>query len=129
MRRRKQAFDDAAVLQVRLDDLVDVLLVDIGVPDGLGFVVAHRATRAAIHAAGLIDANLSGTGQARFLYFLFAVFERLPRTVRTACVFAGLAFIEAEEDVMFVVGRRGGMRAAHGEILFCGSARETRTST
>ena len=33
VRRQQQPLDDLAVLQVRIDDLVDVVLVDVGVPD------------------------------------------------------------------------------------------------
>src|SRR5262245_18961623 len=62
-----QAFDDAAVPQVLLDDLVDVGLVDIGVPDRVRVDDDAGTLLAAIEAARLVDAHLAFTGHAERL--------------------------------------------------------------
>src|SRR5688572_23685928 len=56
-----EALDDAAVLQMLFDDLVDVGLIDVRVPDRIG--VDHDAGTflAAIEAARLIYADLALT--------------------------------------------------------------------
>ena len=64
--RQQQALDDLAALQVRVDDLVDVALVDVGVPDALGIDDRDRAAGAAVEAAGLVDAHLAGPGSSSF---------------------------------------------------------------
>src|SRR5258707_1153257 len=50
-----QPLDDTAVLEVLLDDLVDVGLVDVGVPDRVGVDDNARAFLAAVEAARLVD--------------------------------------------------------------------------
>ncbi len=40
MRWRQQAFDNLAIFEVGFDDFINVVLVNIGVPDGFG--VNHR---------------------------------------------------------------------------------------
>ena len=50
--------------EVLLDDLVDVRLVDVGVPDRLGVDDDARAFLAAVEAARLVDADLAGPGRA-----------------------------------------------------------------
>src|SRR6185369_1006796 len=63
VRRQQEPLDDATVLEVRVDDLVDVGLVDVGVPGALGVDDRHRPAGAAIQASGLVDANLARTHQ------------------------------------------------------------------
>src|SRR4051812_38998559 len=62
-----QALDDASVAQMLLDDLVDVGLVDIGVPDTLGIDHHAGAFLAAVEAARLVDAHLPRARQAERL--------------------------------------------------------------
>src|SRR5689334_3083017 len=57
--RQHEALDDAAVLEVRVDDLVDVVAVDVGVPDRLGIDDRHGAAGTAVQAPGFVDAHLS----------------------------------------------------------------------
>ena len=74
-RRQQQALDDLALLQVRIDDLVDVVLVDIGVPGGVGIDHRDRAAGAAVQAAGLVDADPARPGEALGLDARLAVVE------------------------------------------------------
>ena len=114
MRRRAQALDRPAELQVRLDDLVDVGLIDIAVPDAFRVHHRHRARSAAVQAAGLVDAHLAGAGQALGLDALLAVVERRLRAVVGAAGFAIGALVQSKENVTLVVMRG---RGAHAPIL------------
>ena len=65
VRRQHEAFDDLAVLEVRLDDLVDVVVVDEGVPDG--FQGRPRATGPPAQRSkqpAAVDAHAARAGQA-----------------------------------------------------------------
>ena len=75
MRRGQQTFDHTPVAQVRLDDFIDVCLVDKGVPDRLGIDHGDRAGSAAVKTAGLVDPHLARTGQAQGFDTLFAMVE------------------------------------------------------
>src|SRR4029079_3368469 len=57
VRRRQQALHHLAVLHVLLDDLVDVVLVDVRVPDAFRVHHGNRAALAAVHATGLVHAH------------------------------------------------------------------------
>src|SRR5437762_7364572 len=72
-----QALDDAAVLQVFLDDLVDVSAVDIRVPDRVRINDDARTLLAAVEAAGLVDAELARPGEAEFLHAALSVIAQL----------------------------------------------------
>src|SRR5688572_15618639 len=121
----QQAFDHLPILEVRFDDLVDVVLVDIGVPDRFGVDHDHGPRGAAVEAAGLVDADLARTGQALRLHLCLAPVKRLLGMVLGTTGLTVLALVQAKEDVALVIG----IRVAHAAILFCGSLRETRTST
>src|SRR5687768_10098201 len=110
--RQQQALDHAPLLQVRVDDLVDIVLVDIGVPDGLGVHHGDRAAGATVEAAGLVDAHAARPGQPQRLDARLAMIERLLRLVLRAAGFAVAALVEAEEDVVLVVAHVAFRRAA-----------------
>jgi len=55
-----EALDDAALEQVLLDDLGDVLDVDVLVEDAVRVDQGHRATHAGAETAGLHDVDLAG---------------------------------------------------------------------
>ena len=97
------------LLQVRVDDLVDVVLVDVGVPDRFGVDHGHRAAGAAVQAAGLVDAHAARPGQALALDARLAVVEARLRSMLRAGVLAVVALVQAEEDVPLVI--------THGPIL------------
>src|SRR5687768_766606 len=92
-----------------LDDLVDVLLVDVGIPDLLGVHDHHRALLAAVHAAGRVDAREPGAVQPELLHALLGVLLHRLGAVAGAAVLGRLALVEAHEDVVLV--------EAHGIIL------------
>ena len=81
------------------------LLVDVGVPDGLGVDHRHRAAGAAVQAARLVDAHAARPGQTRGLDARLAVVEAGLRVMLRAAGLAVVALVEAEEDVVLVVAR------------------------
>jgi hypothetical protein len=94
------------VLQVRVDDLVDVAGVDVGVPDALRVDHGDGPARTSVQASGLVDADLARAGKAFLLHPRLAVVEALVGAVVGARLLALVAVVEAEEDVSLVVGNR-----------------------
>src|SRR3954471_2597835 len=68
-----QPLDDAPVLHVLLDDLVDVGLVHVGVPDRVGIDHDAGAFLAAVEAAGLVDAHLALARKPELLHALLGI--------------------------------------------------------
>ena len=91
-----------------LNDLIDVLTVDIAVPNALGIDHADRPLVAAIQAAGLVDAHPAGSGQPQFLDPGLGMVAH----VRGAATVAGRplrvrpAIVDAEEQVALVIAHR-----------------------
>jgi len=110
--RQAQALDDLAIFQVRLDDLIDVRFVEIGVPDAFRIDHDHRPFFAALQASGLIDTHFALACQPELLDALFGVFLQFLRTATGAALpLAGFALVQAEKNVMCVI-------RAHGVLLF-----------
>src|SRR5260221_7634348 len=99
-----QAFDDAPVFQVLLDDLVDVGAVHVGVPDGVRIDHHARALLAAVEAAGLVDAHLPLPREAELLHALLGVVAHLRSALVVAADLPAVALVAAEEYVPGVVG-------------------------
>ncbi|MBN8830161.1 MAG: TraB/GumN family protein, partial [Sphingomonadales bacterium] len=59
--------DHDAIAQMRLDDFIDVRLIDIAVPDGLRVHHCDRATRATVKTARAVDAHAARPEQAEGL--------------------------------------------------------------
>jgi hypothetical protein len=91
------------VLEVLLDDLVDVRLVDVRVPDLLGVHDDDRPFVAAVEAAGLVDPHLPFAGEAERLHAVLRVAAQRVGLVVLAAVLARLALVAAEEDVVLVI--------------------------
>src|SRR5687768_12218467 len=91
-----QPLHHAAVLEMLLDDLVDVFLVDVGVPHGFRVDHHHGTQLTAIHASRLIDADLARAVELQRLDAVLGVFTDLARPVVVAALSAGFALIAAE---------------------------------
>src|SRR5205814_5910580 len=72
--RQHQALDPSAILQMRLDDLVDVLRVLVAVPDALGIDDHVGAVFAAVEAARRIAADILDPQLPRLLAHIAAQF-------------------------------------------------------
>ena len=103
-RRRNQSLHNLAVFEMRLDDFVDVGIVDVGVPGAFGVDHRYRAGGAAVQATGLVHAHLARAREPCRLDLRFAAIKaRLCIVVGTA-VFAIGAVVQAKEDVVFLIG-------------------------
>src|SRR5262249_6524286 len=76
-----QSLDDAAVLDVLVNDLVDVFAVDVGVPDAFGINHHDGALFAAIHTSGRIDPALALARQPKLLDLALGVFADIVRAM------------------------------------------------
>jgi hypothetical protein len=84
------------------DDLVQIALVDIGVPRAFGIDHDHRAVVTTVHAAGRVDADaIIDVGDAELFDFVFDVIAHLLRAVVIAAALIVGALVGAEKD-MFV---------------------------
>lgn len=103
MRGGQQAFDDFSILQMGLNNFIDVVLIDKGIPYTFWIDDGNRTGSTSVQATGLVDPNLSRTSQSCRLDQRLATIKSRLGTVLGATFFAILAFIEAEKDVMLVV--------------------------
>src|SRR5437764_14440875 len=99
-----QALDDAAVLQVLLDDLVDISTVDVRIPDRLRINDDARAFLAAIEATGLVDADLARPGEAELFHAALGVVAQFACALVVAAHAPAVALVAAEKDVSCVMG-------------------------
>src|SRR5690606_35066783 len=100
-----QAADRLAAHEMGVDDLIDVALVEIGVPDAFRVHDKYRAFLATVQAPSLVDANLAGTCQAQFLDALFGMLLHRLRIAAGAAgtVCPGFALVQTEKHMMTVV--------------------------
>jgi hypothetical protein len=110
-----KALDHLTIFQVRFDDLINVCVVNVRVPNPLGINHRHRAARTPVKAAGLVHPNFAGARQTKGLDLGFA-------TVKSGlCIVLGtarlivFALIEAKKDVPLEIG--WGLGSAHPAIL------------
>ncbi|CAG9238348.1 hypothetical protein BCAR13_840140 [Paraburkholderia caribensis] len=108
----QQALDNLAVGEMRIDDLVDIALVDVRVPDAFRIHDDRRPFLAAVETPRLVDAHLAGTGKAELFHAFLRVFlhflRAAVRAARTRC--ARFALIQTEKDVILEEGIHGGRR-------------------
>src|SRR3972149_1084846 len=105
-----QAFNDAPVLQMLFDDLIEIPFILEGVPDAFGINHDDRAFIAAIHASGGVDADVVlAVGNIKLLDLVLDVVARLLRAGIAATIFTVLALIGAEKNMFVVI--------AHGRLL------------
>src|SRR4030095_16355258 len=107
-----QSIDEAAIDQMRVDDLVDVMAVHVRVPDRFRVDDDAGTFVAAIQAAGLVDAHLAGAAQAKRLDTFLGVLLHFGRVMTSAAGGAFLALVQAEKHVVLVV--------AHARSLISG---------
>jgi type IV pilus assembly protein PilM len=90
---------------------VDVMLVDVRVPDTLGIDDDARPLVAPVEAAGLVDADPALAVQPHLLDARLGVLLHLRRGVAAAARCSVLADVQAEEHVMPVVAHERGEAA------------------
>ena len=114
----EQPLDHLPFFEVRLHNLLDILLIHVAVPDCLRVHHGHRSSGAAVQTARLVDADLARPGQPGRLDQPLAVVKRLLRLMLGTTALAIFSFVEAKKDVALVIRARrwvGGI--GHGVIL------------
>lgn len=91
-------------MEMFIDDLVDVFAINIAVPDFVGIDHEHRAEFAAVKATGRIDAHLALAGKPQLLDPGLGVLANFGGIAASAALFAAVALVGAEKDVVFVKG-------------------------
>ena len=103
-----------------VDDFVDVVRIDIRVPDAIGVDDDAWSLLTAVEAAGFVDANFSLAVQVELLDARFGVFLHFRSVMVRATRRAIFALIQAEENVTLVV--------AHAQIIRMRAKRAPRRS-
>lgn len=93
--------------EMLIDNFVDIVLIDIGVPSAFWVNRDHRPLGTAIHTARVVDAALPFAGEFERFDFLFGVVTHDLRAAPSAAVFTRLALIDAEKYVIFIVVAHG----------------------
>ena len=98
-----QALDNLAANQMRVDDFIDILGIDVGVPDTLGVDHQHGAFFAAVETTGLVDANLALAVQIELLEAFFGMLLRYFSAAIMAAWPAIFALIHAKKYVFLEI--------------------------
>lgn len=98
-----QALDGSSTHDVLLQDLVDVLAVDVGVPYAFRVDDQDRSLLAAIHAPGRIDAHPAWAGKSQCLDPLFGIIPQGARILLLATPPPVGALVGAKKDVLSIV--------------------------
>lgn len=111
---QQQALDNLALHQVGGDDLINIRVVEIGVPDSFWVNHHNRPTRATIQASSSINPDTPWPSQPGGLDLALAMVKRSHGIVLRTTRLAVAAFIHTKKDVSLVVRvagvglRRGG---------------------
>src|SRR5439155_2460416 len=98
-----QPFDDPTVHDVRVDDFVDVVAVDVGVPDLFRIDDDDGPLLTTIEAARLVDAHHPLAVEAELLDPLLGIRLHFGRAARGAACLGRVALVAAEKDMVFVI--------------------------
>lgn len=102
-----------------IDNFVDVLLVDVGVPHALGVNRNYGALFTAIHAAGVIDTTFARAGKLELFDFFFRIIAHRLRVFIRATSAAIVALVDAKENMVLVVRTHGEIKNQKGRIIAC----------
>ena len=89
--------------QVFLNNLLDIFLVNVVVPDFFRIDDDDRPLRAAIHAAGLVDPHLAFSLELQLADAILGIGLRFGGTKIVAAAFALAALVAAEKNMMLEV--------------------------
>lgn len=90
--------------QVLLDYLIEVLFINIGVPDAFRVDDDYRTLFATVETACLVYANPVLACKAHRLDLAFHIFTHLGRTTIGTTGLATLSLIDTEKDMIPVIG-------------------------
>ena len=103
-RRHAQTLNHLTLSQVRVHNFVNVVCIDIRVPDVFRVHHRNRATGAAVQASGFVDTHFADACQASGLDLRFAAVKTSLGLVLGTAVFAVFTLVETKEDMSLVVG-------------------------
>ena len=103
----KQSLNDTPVLQVFRENLINIRLVQVGVPDCFRIDHDHGPLCTPIQAAGCIDAHTALTCQAQLLAALLSIIAQCSGTKALATITAIIALVDAEKNMVSVVRHTG----------------------
>lgn len=98
-RIQSEPIDEPPLYQVAVDDFIEILSIDIGVPDGLRVNHGHRAQLAAVQTARVIDPDLTRSRDTEFLATLLHVIARLLRATLVTALAAVFTLIGTKEHM------------------------------
>jgi hypothetical protein len=101
-----EAVDRASEDEMFLDDFLDVVVVDVGVPDSFGVHDENRSFITAVHAASLIDAHFPFALEFERGYAILGVGLCSGGAKRIAAAFSFFPLVAAKENVMRVMTHR-----------------------
>lgn len=105
--RQPQPFNDLTRHEVSLQDFLQVLAIDIAIPDRLRIDDDHRTLAATRQTTRAIDPDASFTGDTQFLGPPFEIMTQILGAILGATLAAVLATIGTHKDVITVVGHGG----------------------
>jgi hypothetical protein len=86
-----------------INDFIDVLRIDIGVPGAFRIDHQHRAFFTPVEAAGLVDSDFALTTQTQLLDAAFGVFLGWLRAAVGATGTRVVALVQAKKYVMLII--------------------------
>jgi len=95
-------FNDLSCDEMRLDNFLDIVFIDCGVPDALRVDHDHRTERAPIQTPRLVDPYRPLSAQAKCLDPALGILLQGFRTLASAALPALWALVQAEENVVLV---------------------------
>src|SRR5574340_1670286 len=96
-----QALDDTPLFEMDLEDLVEVGLVHVGIPDAFRIHDQQRTFVAAVEAAGAVDAALAFAVEIGELDLFLQVVADLLDASSAAAFGAVVALVGAEKNMVF----------------------------
>ena len=87
-----------------VDDLVDIFLVNVGIPGALRIDHHHRSLFTAIKASGFVDSYFALAVEVELFHALFCVFLCFFCAAIGATGATIIAGVDAEKNVMLIVG-------------------------
>src|SRR5438045_9565126 len=91
---------------MRVDDFVDVVAIEVRIPDCIRVHDDDRPFLAAVETACLVDADFAFAGKAERLDPLLRIFLHLERAGRGATPFGRVSLVAAKKDVAAAIAHR-----------------------
>jgi ubiquinone biosynthesis monooxygenase Coq7 len=91
---------------VFIDDLVQILPIEVGIPDGFRIHDQHRTFFTAVQATGRIDADPARAGDTELLAALLDIIAHRPGIKTLAAGTAVRAQVSTKKDVVTIIGHK-----------------------